>query len=170
MIHKHIEGATLEFNAPDTWYRHMQASTDYLGIEQMQPGMAYSIWARNAYVGIWLPDDRGFLISRYKFSPPPYLFVEYHWDKGEPFGTAKPLRLLEMCPLSMPPETEYLDGQQSAAMCSWLDDLESRYPPIPGWDSVGERRQAVAAWERKRAKQTEQSAQRAIQSNRTESD
>lgn len=131
----------------------MQTSTDYLGIEQMQAGMAYTIWARNAYVGVWLPDAQGFLISRYKLNPTPYLFVEYHWDTGEPLGTAKPLRPLEMCPLLVPPEDKYLDEKQNAALCHWLDDLETRYPPVPGWDSVGERRQSVAAWKNRQAKQ-----------------
>lgn len=56
----------------------MQTSADYLGIEQMQPCMAYAIWARNAYVGVWLPDVQGLLIARYKLHPEPFLFVEYH--------------------------------------------------------------------------------------------
>jgi len=153
MIYKHIEGVSMEFVSPDDWYRDMQTSIDYLGIEHLQAGMAYVIWARNAYVGVWLPEKQGFLISRYKLHPTPLLFVEYHWDTGEPLGTVKPLRSLEMCPFSVPPEAAYRDEKQNAALCSWLDDLETRYPPVPGWDSVNERRQTVASWERKRAKQ-----------------
>lgn len=122
----------------------MQASADYLGIELMQARMAYAIWARNAYVGIWLPEAQGFLISRYKMHPTPFLFVEHHWDTGEPYGTAKPLRSLEICPL--PPEAAYRDEGQNTVLCAWLDALEERHPPLPGWDSVGERRQGAVRW------------------------
>lgn len=123
------------------WYLGMRDSTDYLGIEQMQTGMAYSIWARNAYTGIWLPDRQGFLITRYKIHPKPYLFVEFHWDTGEPYGTAKPLRPLEICPLPLPPISAYHDDEQNSPLCAWLDALEHSHPPLPGWDSLAERRQ-----------------------------
>lgn len=127
----------------------MQDSTDYLGIAHMQPSMAYAIWARNAYVGIWLPNTQGFLISRYKMYPLPYLFVEYHWDTGEPYGTAKPLRPLEICPLLLPPESMYREEGMNAPLCAWLDALEERYPPVPGWHSVSSRRQSAARWEQR---------------------
>lgn len=137
------------------WILHMQTSADYLGIEKMEAGMAYSIWARNAFVGIWLPAEQGFLISRYKLSPTPYLFVEYHWDTGEPLGTVKPLRPLEICPLDLPPETAYHDDRENAALCGWLDDLETRCPPLPlpGWDPVKDRREAGMKWLRRQEMQ-----------------
>ena len=131
---------------PLDWLLRMRTSTEYLGIEPMQENMAYSIYARNAYVGIWLPEVQGFLISRYKMNPVPFLCVEYHWDTGEPYGTAKPLRPLEVCPLPILPEAAYNDRQQNALLCAWLDALEEREPPILGWDSVGERRQAATSW------------------------
>jgi len=133
-----------EITALLDWHRRMRDSTDYLGIEQMQPGMTYAIWARNAYVGIWLPEQNGFVISRYKMHPTPFLFVELHWDTGEPFGTAKPLRALEACPLLLPPESDDWNEERSAPLCAWLDDLESRHPPLPDVDTVGARRRAVA--------------------------
>ena len=128
------------------WFLHMRTNADYLSIALMQAGMAYAIWARNAYVGIWLPEAQGFLISRYKMDPTPFLFVEYHWDTGEPCGTAKPLRALEICPLPLPPEAAYYDEGQNAVVCAWLDALEKCHPPLPGWDSVGQRRQGAARW------------------------
>lgn len=45
-------------------------------MNSLQQGMAYAIWARNAYVGIWMPEEKGFLISRYKLSANPFLFIE----------------------------------------------------------------------------------------------
>lgn len=74
----------------------------------------------------------------------PFLFVESHWDTGEPFGTAKPLRPLEICPLTLPPQSAYHDDAQNASMCAWLDALETRHPPCAGYDSVGEHRQGAA--------------------------
>lgn len=135
------------------WLLHMQTSADYLGIEHMQEKTAYAIWARNAYVGIWLPEPQGFLISRYKMHPTPFLFVEYHWDTGEPFGTAKPLHPLEICPLPPLPESAYLDEGQNALLCAWLDALEERHPPLSGWDSVRERRQSFARWMQRQEEQ-----------------
>jgi len=122
----------------------MQDSTNYLHIDNLIPNMAYTIWARNAYVGIWLPDEKGFLISRYKMHPIPFLSVEYHWDIGEPLGTAKPLRPLEKCPLPLPSLSDYRNDEINSNLCVWLDALEEHNPPLPGWDSVGERRQSNA--------------------------
>lgn len=138
-----------EFESPHDWLRRMETSTVYLSVEHMQEGMAYAIWARNAYVGVWLPEEQGFLISRYKLHPVPYLFVECHWDIGEPIGTAKPLRPLEICPLPLRAESASRDEVKKAALCAWLDALETQYPPCPGWDSVNERRQGTAEWLRR---------------------
>lgn len=131
------------------WWGSMQTSTNYLRMEDLKPGMAYSIWARNAYVGVWVPEEQGFLISRYKCSPEPYLFIEYHWDTGEPYGTVKPLRPLEICPLPLPPQSSYLDQNDNEDLCAWLDALETRHPPFAGWDTIKARRESGAIWIRK---------------------
>jgi hypothetical protein len=135
------------------WCLMMQDSPDYLTIDSIIPGMAYALWARNAYVGIWVSDKQGFLISRYKMRPNPFLFVEYHWDIGEPFGTAKPLRPLEKCPL--PSWSDYPKDEINAELCDWLDELEKQNPPLPGWDSVGERRQSTAQFPKQLARPLE---------------
>lgn len=127
----------------------MQDSTDYMHIDSMLPGMAYTIWARNAHVGIWLPNEKGFLISRYKAQPTPFLSVEYHWDVGEPLGTAKPLHPIESCPLPLPPDRAYDYDGRSSVLCTWLDALEECHPPVPGWDSVGDRRHAVISFRKR---------------------
>jgi hypothetical protein len=143
---------TSEIDPHLDWFLRMQDSADYLDISRMEAGMAYAIWARNAFVGIWLPEKQGFLISRYKMHTKPFLFVEYHWDTGEPLGTAKALRPIEFCPLPLPPDASYHDEMQNAPLCAWLDALETRHPPCTGWDSVGERRRAaVKAWIRQTA-------------------
>jgi hypothetical protein len=62
----------------------------YMDMDNLEDRHVYKIIARNARYGIWLPETESFLISRFKFDNN-YLFEEYHWDTGPPFGTAKPL-------------------------------------------------------------------------------
>lgn len=127
----------------------MQSSTDYLRMDALCADMAYGIWARNAYVGIWMPADQGFLISRYKMGSKPTLSMEWHWDMGEPLGTAKPLRLLERCPMKLPENFTALANQEEQAFCVWLDALETRYPLFPGLDTVESRRGAAIGWQKR---------------------
>lgn len=75
---------------------------NYIKISNCKEGYLYEINARNANYGIyqklqsttWI---NSFLISRFKFSDN-FLFVEYHYDNGEPYGTVKPLKEIEMVP------------------------------------------------------------------------
>lgn len=66
-------------------------------IEEMQEGFAYLIDARNACVGIWESDSKGFTVARCKFGAT-FLATEYHWDTGAPYGTAKPFECLSEVP------------------------------------------------------------------------
>ena len=50
----------------------------------------YRIKSRNLTVGVYRADVHGFVGIRTKFGSR-YLFTEYHWDTGEPFGTVKPV-------------------------------------------------------------------------------
>ena len=74
---------------------------EYIKMEDLKKGYLYHIKARNSYVGIWIPDRKSFLISRWKFDTN-YLFEEYHWDTGEPFGTVRPIEEIEKCDISFP--------------------------------------------------------------------
>jgi len=69
----------------------------YIDIDEMKTGVLYRINCRNSNSGIWVPDQGGFEIARTKFDST-FLFVEYHWDRGPPFGTARPLEILEDLP------------------------------------------------------------------------
>lgn len=73
----------------------------YIQIDALKPGFLYEICARNSNRGVWWPAKQGFIIQREKFERH-YLFVELHWDTGEPFGTVQPLR--ELGPFPMPLE------------------------------------------------------------------
>jgi len=72
----------------------------YLKMVELREGGTYRIIARNADIGIWMLRIRGFLILRTKFSDT-FLFVEYHWDTGEPHGTVKPLAFIEDSPFQL---------------------------------------------------------------------
>lgn len=62
-------------------------------MEELQNGYLYRINARNAEYGIWIEEDKAFMISRLKFGYN-FLFKEDHWDTGFPYGTVKPIRLM----------------------------------------------------------------------------
>jgi hypothetical protein len=70
---------------------------EYLPLEQCQDGHVYQIRARNGIVGIFNKARSSFALNREKFGRV-YLFDEYHWDTGEPHGTAKPFKDLGPAP------------------------------------------------------------------------
>ncbi len=49
----------------------------------------YKISSRNLIFGVFNSENNGFVGIREKFGDE-YLFTEYHWDTGAPFGTVKP--------------------------------------------------------------------------------
>jgi hypothetical protein len=65
-------------------------------MEEMVPRGVYRIHSRNLVVGVW-DGVSGFIGIREKFGNE-YLFKEYHWDTGAPYGTVKPLELLTTLP------------------------------------------------------------------------
>ena len=121
------------------FYSHMQESEDYLKMEQLKEGYSYKICARNAYVGVWIEDERGFLISRYKVGPNPSLAVEYHWDTwtpDEPFGTVKPIELIEKFPFELRAEYRNHDYDEKDLITEYLYELEENNPVVIGFNSV----------------------------------
>lgn len=79
-------------------YQKLLKEENYLHEPDLKKGCLYIIFANNAHLGLWIPESRGFIISRYKFDDN-YLFMEYHWDVGrENFGTVKPFKEIEKSP------------------------------------------------------------------------
>lgn len=66
-------------------------------MSDLKDGYLYEIDARNQSRGIWLEDEKGFEIARKKFERI-YLFVEYDYETGAPFGTATPYTEIEKVP------------------------------------------------------------------------
>ena len=62
---------------------------NWLPKERLVIGTDYVCKARNFHVGKW--NGKGFEYTRYKFGHT-FQDVEYHWDDGPPYGTAKPLQ------------------------------------------------------------------------------
>lgn len=69
-------------------------------MEKLKPNFLYRIKARNAYLGVWMPEKQGFVILRNKFGSE-YPFVEYHWDTGAPYGTVVPEEELIKFPIDV---------------------------------------------------------------------
>lgn len=115
----------------------MRESTDYLGIGDLKDQYSYKIYARNAYVGVWVKSESAFLISRYKVGSNPYLFLELHWDTGEPFGSVKPLELIEKYPFEI---KGHYDDCETEEILKYLDNLEENNPIIDGINSLQKRR------------------------------
>ena len=63
----------------------------------LKDGYLYHIHARNAQYGIWIEKEQAFILPREKFGNV-YLFMEYHYDMGEPYGTAKEIMEIEKAP------------------------------------------------------------------------
>lgn len=67
----------------------------------------YKIDSRNLSYGVFDEKHKGFIGIRYKFGDR-YLFTEFHWDTGAPFGTVMPEKFIEM----LPEEIELKEGDR----------------------------------------------------------
>jgi len=70
---------------------------NYIKLPDCEHGAVYKIHSRNLSIGVFNKYSNGFIGIRSKFNDR-YLFTEYHWDTGEPFGTVKPLEKLSKIP------------------------------------------------------------------------
>jgi hypothetical protein len=66
----------------------------YIKIDDCKNGYLYSLHSRNLTYGVYNEENKGFIGIREKFEQE-YLFTEYHWDTGPPYGTVKPIKELE---------------------------------------------------------------------------
>lgn len=92
-------------------------------------GMTYEIKSRNLVVGVWTGE--GFVGIREKFDSE-FLFVEYHWDDGPPFGTAHAITPLAMCPMKDLSEAWTSDVcSQHLRLIEWRPD-DPEKDQVPG--------------------------------------
>ncbi len=67
--------------------------TPVIPLSKCKHGYIYKIRARNFSFGVFRKTDNSFIGIREKFDER-YLFPEYHWDTGAPFGTVHPYQEL----------------------------------------------------------------------------
>lgn len=79
-------------------------------INELKHRGIYKIRSRNLSVGIYNEVTKGFIGIREKFYMR-YLFEEYHWDTGAPYGTVEPLEFIEMYPFENTEEHEYYNDE-----------------------------------------------------------
>ena len=116
-----------------------ESNSGYLPMEEPKEGWSYRIPARNAHIGIWIPERKGFIISRTKFERN-YLFVEYHWDSGiieyfevngetrkMNFGTVKPFFEIEQTSFKSEELSEDYDKPKYNEILNYLNRLSERY-------------------------------------------
>ena len=72
--------------------------TNMIPLSECKHGYLYKIVCRKLSIGVFNEKTNGFVGIREKFGDE-YLFTEYHWDTGAPFGTVQPSRLIEQCPV-----------------------------------------------------------------------
>lgn len=104
-------------------YSKLLQSTNYIPIKQLKAGVTYRIIARNAFRGIWIPEEQGFVISRNKYGRI-YPFVEYHWDSHPCYGTAKPFEIIEQSPFRRSEILSILSENKTDHFHTYLRSLE----------------------------------------------
>ncbi len=99
-------------------------SVVYISLSDCKHGWLYEIMSRNLTMGVFRKDRNGFVGIREKLGDV-YLFVENHWDTGAPFGTVKPLKLVEQCPIKK--LDEFFQGEdrkirENEQLFNWLKE------------------------------------------------
>ncbi len=97
----------------------------FIPVAECEHGYLYHVKARNFRLGIYNEDAREFIGIRTKFGNR-YLFGEYHWDQGPPFGTVKPIAKLEESPFETISEHGG-DGDVGETIFDWLEVKATEY-------------------------------------------
>jgi len=74
----------------------VEKSKNIIPIELCKHGWLYKLNSRNLDYGVYDDTQKGFTGIRTKFGSR-YLFTEYHWDTGPPFGTVQPIKEVKEC-------------------------------------------------------------------------
>lgn len=107
----------------------MKDHPDRIPIDACQHGWLYRIYSRNLNLGVYRSSDHGFVGIRHKMAVR-YLFAEFHWDIGPPFGTANPREAICECPIERLEEYFPAKSGQSivnnTALFDWIDEQGRR--------------------------------------------
>jgi hypothetical protein len=109
---------------------------NHIPMDQCKDGFLYIIDARNSKLGIYKEANKSFTISRYKFGSN-FLFEEFHWGTGSPYGTVQPLKEIMAVPVMSDEEKlAYLNTK-------WVElkeEVSSHFPEITrffNWTETG---------------------------------
>jgi hypothetical protein len=75
----------------------MMKKDNYIPLSDCTHRGIYRLGSRNLSLGVFNKPSNGFIGIREKFGDL-YLFTEYHWDNGPPFGTACPYEFVGTLP------------------------------------------------------------------------
>jgi hypothetical protein len=92
----------------------------YLTIAQCEDGYLYLGEGRNFDLGVYRADRKAFVGLRCKWGTW-RVDEELHWDAHEFFGTIKPFKKLEICPL---------DTGEATQMFNWLRRKAEEYKDL----------------------------------------
>jgi hypothetical protein len=108
---------------PDFEDRYQPLLARRIPRDEVVLGRAYVIHARNGGVGVAVDEDGqlGYRLHREKFGSH-FLFVEYDWDEGPPFGTAIPLAPIDVEPPVRGDELLTWLAEQEHAHRAQIDD------------------------------------------------
>lgn len=95
---------------------------EWVRLPECEQGMAYRVNSRNLTVAVFDGKD-GFVGIREKWGDE-YLFTEYHYDTGSPFGTVLPRESLARIPEGMS-----LDTADNPELLAWLAEQQERLTP-----------------------------------------
>lgn len=105
--------------------------TKHIRLEDCKHSYLYRIYSRNLSFGVFHKKSSGFIGIREKFGYE-YLFTEYHFDTGAPYGTVHPLEELEKYFLEVYEgkfedygvDNKYIYNKE---LFNWLKEKEKQY-------------------------------------------
>jgi hypothetical protein len=106
---------------------------EYIPLGDLVDGDIYTLRSRNLRIGIYQADAKAFIGIRRKWGSR-FLDQELHWDVGEPYGTARPIKLAQ----AGDPETQQLpaiqnlDADKRTRLFDRLSELQESLEPEPG--------------------------------------
>jgi hypothetical protein len=105
----------------------------YLPIQDCKHGYLYEIDSRNLRLGVYNENTKSFYGIRYKFGDR-FIDDEFHWDLNEPYGTCKPIRELEVCPIEFTGELSPIaEGEYKEHSIKWRHQKITNYDQLFNW-------------------------------------
>lgn len=100
-------------------YGYFTENDIQIRLKDCKKGYLYKIDCRNLELGVF-NGETGFIGIRTKFGNR-YLFTEYHWDQGAPFGTVNPMEEIEKCPLELNYDNSNIQIENDTNLFKYLD-------------------------------------------------